>query len=299
MSKTKYAILALIIANVIWGAAAPIFKWSLESIPPFTLAFLRFGIASIILLPFVYKKLSVKGKDILPLIILSILGISVNIGFFFLGLQKAVSINAPIIGSSAPIFSIIFAFIFLREHTTRKQLVGGALGVIGVLLIIFTPSSGKIDTTIEGNLFFIIAMLSSVVSAIMLKKIIKRYNPLTTVFWSFVIGAITFIPFFSNEISHLGFLPIINTRVVVGIIFGAVFSSALAYFLQYSAIKILSIAEVGIFTYMDPVVAVLIAAPLLGEQPNSNFFVGSFLVFVGIFIAEGRIHYHPIHRLLK
>ena len=55
--------------------------------------------------------------------------------------------------------------------------------------------------------------------------------------------------------------------------------------------------EVGVFTYIDPVIAVLIAMPLLGEYPTPTFFIGSLFVFLGIFIAERRLHWHPFHRI--
>jgi len=84
---------------------------------------------------------------------------------------------------------------------------------------------------------------------------------------------------------------------VVGIIFGVFFSSALAYFLFYYGLSKISTQEVGLFTYIDPVVAILIAVPLLGEYPNLYFFLGSILIFGGIFIAENRIHWHPFHKL--
>jgi drug/metabolite transporter (DMT)-like permease len=57
--------------------------------------------------------------------------------------------------------------------------------------------------------------------------------------------------------------------------------------------------EVGIFSYIDPIVAVLIAVPLLSEYPTPLFFVGSLFVFTGIFLAEKRLHWHPFHRIRR
>src|SRR5258708_287477 len=104
LSKRQLAILALIANNIIWGAAPPIFKWSLIGIPPFTLAFLRFFIACILIFPFICKDLSIKNKDIPKLFILAVFGIVINISFFFLGLQRATSIDVSIIASAAPVF---------------------------------------------------------------------------------------------------------------------------------------------------------------------------------------------------
>lgn len=300
LSTTQKAIVALIVANFIWGAAAPIFKWSLESTPPFTLAILRFGPAVLILIPFVYKHLKVAKQHIMPLILLSLFGVTMNISFFFLGLKYTDSINAPIIASSGPIFILLFGVLFLKDKLKLKTLLGGILGLIGVIIIIVIPSIEKgFDTALLGNLFLVLAMLSTVIHAILLKKIIPNYNSLSIVFWSFLIGTIGFLPFFIGEVSQVGFLPVINTQVIVGILFGALFASLTAYFLQTWAIKKMPVEDVGLFTYMDPIVAILIAYPLLGEAPTIHFFIGSILVFLGIYIAEGRIHYHPLHLLSK
>lgn len=301
MKNTQKAILAIIVANIIWGLAAPIFKWSLEVTPPFTLAILRFGLSALIFLPFARKAgLHIKGKDILLLIILSIIGITLHISFFFIGLSFTQSINAPIIASSGPIFIILFGILFLRDKVKSKTLVGALLGLLGVLTIIVLPSIDKgFDSSIVGNIFLVIAMLTGVIYVILLKKVVKRYDAITIAFWTFLIGTIGFTPMFFDEVQRVGFLPTINIQVIAGIAFGALLSSTIAYFLQIWAMRKMSVEDIGLFTYMDPVIAILIAIPLLGEIPTAHFYIGSGLVFVGIFIAEGRIHWHPIHRLLR
>lgn len=299
MKTTRKAILALIIANLIWGLAAPIFKWSLESTPPFTLAVLRFGLSALIFLPLAKGNFSIKGKDVFTLVIMSFIG-SLHISFFFLGLENTNSINAPIIASSGPIFIILFGILFLKDKVKSKTLFGAFLGLLGVLTIIVLPSIEQgFDSSIIGNIFLVFAMFASVVYALLLKKLMKNYKVATIAFWTFLITTLGFMPMFFSEIQSVGFLPIINSQVIGGVVFGTLFSSALAYFLQMWAMKKISVEEAGLFTYIDPVAAILIAVPLLGEVPTVHFFVGSILVFLGIFIAEGRVHWHPLHRLVK
>ncbi len=298
LSTNQKAIIALIIANIIWGAAAPIFKWSLTSTPIYTLAFLRFSLGALILLPFTWRRLKIKRENIKHVVLLGILGVTINISFFFEGLRYAKSINAPIIGSSGPIFIILFGAFFLKDHIKKRTLLGALIGLIGVLIIIITPAiDSGFDTSFVGNIFFIVAMLVTVIYAIITKKIVKDYDPLTLVFWSFVIGSVGFLPMLFDQVVHVGFLPVINLRSISGIIFGVVLSSALAYSLQTWAIKKMPVENAGLFTYMDPIVAIMIAYPLLGEIPTIHFFIGSILVFLGIYIAEGRIHWHPLHKL--
>lgn len=297
LSKTQLAIIALIVANIIWGAAAPIFKWSLEDIQPMTLGFLRFAIASIIFFPFAWNR-SIEKKDILPLILLSSIGITFAIALFFYGVRLTESINVPIIGSSGPVFIILFSWVYLREKMKRKIVLGTLTALLGVLTIVLLPLlGGGIDGSIQGNLLIIASTFAGVLHIILSKKIMAKYDVLTITFWSFTIAALTFLPFFMSEELTNPSLSNIGAQGIIGVLFGGFLSSALAFYLFYWALKYFPASEVGIFAYLDPVIAILIAAPLLGELPTPLYILGSLLVFGGIFIAEGRLHYHPIHKL--
>jgi len=300
LSKKQQAVIALIITNIIWGAAAPIFKWSLQNIHPFTLAFLRFAIASAILFPFAIREVNIERKDIPQIFLLSFFGITVNISFFFLALTRTASINAPIIGSAAPLFIILASVFFLKEKLKMRVLFGACMGFIGIFLIVARPiiESG-FDSSVVGNLFLIVATIGSIIHVILTKEIDRKHKPIALAFCSFVIGAFTFLPMLTQEVAVYGFLKNLTMAGIVGIIFGGVFSSALAYFLFYWSMQNISASEAGLFTYLDPIIAVLIAVPLLGEIPTTTYIVGSLLIFGGIYTAEGRVHYHPLHLLKK
>lgn len=291
------AILALILANLIWGAAAPIFKWSFTNVEPFTMAFLRFGLSTLLLTPLVLGQMKIKKEHWLNLILLSLFGITFNISFFFLGLKIAPAINAPMIATAGPVFLLIGSFFVLKERIRPKIVFGTSLGLIGVLLIILRPMiEDGFDVSIFGNFLFVAATLSGVTHAIFTKKIAPFYSPVVLTFWSFLIGTVTFLPLFFWEIKNYGFLTNLQIPGVIGILFGVYLCSTVAYFCYHWAIKYLYAQEVGVFAYLDPIVAIIIAIPLLGELPTPIYLLGSLFVFLGIFIAEGRLPYHPLQK---
>jgi drug/metabolite transporter (DMT)-like permease len=184
-------ILALIIANVIWGMASPIFKFALTNIPPFTLAFIRFFFAGLIFLPLAlnkWQKLTV--KQWFEILLVGFFGITINISFFFLGLEKTESINVPVIASSGPVFIYLLSIMFLREKPKLKVLIGMLVALVGVLFIILSPLflDGKkfILGAIEGNLFILIAMFGSVFQTIIGRDVLRKVN-------SIQVSAITFL----------------------------------------------------------------------------------------------------------
>lgn len=298
MTQTKKAILFLILANVIWGAGFPIYKWALEIINPFAFAFIRYFLAAIIIFPFVFKSLTVVKKDIPLLILVSIIAITLQIPLLLFGLELSPSINAPIIISSSPIFMIIASALFLKDIVKPKILAGTLISLAGVLIIMFKPfTDGGFTGLVLGNALIFISMLCGIAQAIVLKKIMADNKPLTVVFWSFLIGSIPLlIPLFLYDPGFIN-SSLLNIQVLTGIIYATILSSVIGYYSFYYGVKYIKASEVGIFSYVDPLATILIAVPLLSEKITMLYILGSFLVFLGIFIAEERIHYHPIRRL--
>ena len=297
-------ILALIIANLIWGAASPIFKFSLENIPPFTLAFIRFFFAALLFIHIAFlhwQKLS--QRQFLRILVGAFFAITINIGFFFLALPKTASINAPIIGSAQPIFLFLLSIFLLKEKPHKKVFIGIIISFVGVLIIILSPlfmngdmSLSAKGSALEGNLFLVIATFGAVMNTIIFKKVLKEINFYQVTFISFLFGALNFFPLMYIELQQWSF-SLLDYRGWIGIIFGVIFSSAIAYSLYNYGISKIDAQEVGIFGYIDPIIAILIAAPLLQEYPTFYFYIGTFFVFIGIVIAEGRLHWHPFHKL--
>ena len=294
-------ILALIIANIIWGGASPIFKFALQNIPPFTLAFIRFFFAGLIFLPLAFKNFQkISKRQWFEIFLVGFFGVFVNITFFFLGLKKTESINAPIIASSGPVFIYFFSILFLKEKPRLKVFLGMVTALLGVLLIILSPillDGKKIFLgEIEGNLFIVLATLGSVFQTLFGKDLLKKVNPYFVSAFSFLSSSILFLLFVPKELISWSFFDL-NLAGWVGIIYGVFFSSAAAYFLYYYGLSKIDAQEVGLFTYIYPIAAVLIAIPLLHEFPSIYYLIGSVLVFGGIYLAEGRVHWHPVHRL--
>ena len=294
-------VLALIITNIIWGAASPIFKFALQNIPPFTLAFIRFFFAGLIFLPLAIGKWQkLTPRQWLEVLLVGFFGITINISFFFLGLQKTESINVPVIASSGPVFIYFLSILFLKEKPKIKILLGMIIALFGVLTIILSPMflDGKkfVIGAIEGNLFILLATLGTVFQAIIGHRILKKVNPFQVSTVTFLFGALTFLPFIKGEFLNWD-ISFLNINGLVGIIYGVFFSSALAYFLFYYGISKIKAQEAGVFTYLDPIAAIFIAVPLLHEYPNLFYFLGALLIFGGIYLAEGRIHWHPFYKI--
>lgn len=145
----------------------------------------------------------------------------------------------------------------------------------------------------------VIATIAAVGQTIVGKKIVSKYNPWAFTFWAFLIGAASFLPLAMYEyvkIPHL--YALLDWRGYMGIAYGAIFSSVLGYGLFAWGLSKISATDTAMFAYIDPVVGTIMGAALLHEPITLPFVGGAILIFSGIFLAERRIHYHPIRTLI-
>ncbi|MDO8657761.1 MAG: DMT family transporter [Candidatus Levybacteria bacterium] len=299
MKSKRLAILALISASIIWGLTGPIMKQTLVHVPIFTLAFIRFGAAALLLFPFVYNKLTIKKEDLPLLILCAAFGVTFNIAFFFLGLTLTSALNTGMIISTIPIVTLIFGALFLKEKITKKLIIGGIFGLLGIGIIIGKDvlQNGLYISPI-GDFIILISMFSFVIYEILSKKLFKKYHPLTITFYAFLIGSISFFPAsfyeFRNVQNWMANLPL---SAILGIIYGIFFSSLSAYSLWQWGLSKIDVSRAGFFFYLDPIASTLGAVLILSEKITEPFILGAILIFLGLFFAEGRLPYHLLVEL--
>ncbi len=300
LSKHLLALGSITLCTIIWSVDSPIYKWALQDIHPFTLAFFRFLLATIIMLPICKKSIKIKFEDFYKIVLLSITGITFVISFYYFGLSLTQSINEPIIASMLPILLIIGAMIFLHEIPKPKILIGTIISLLGVLIIIIRPiHQVTLYNSILGDICFILSILSLVCYTLLLKRFKLSYSARTLIFWIFFVATILFAPLFVLESKTTNPLAALNFRGIFGIVYGAIFSSTLATSFYNYGVKYLKTDEVGIFTYLGPIITALVALPLLHEQITFSYLLGSLFVFLGLFISEAKLHYHPFRHHLK
>lgn len=294
--EKREALLAITIAAMIWGANAPISKWTLQFISVETLAFIRFYFAFIIFYLIFRPSLKVAKKDI-PLMFLSgFIGISIHIPLLYIGLSLTGAINAAIIASSIPILTLFFSRFFLKEKISRKFMIGGILGLFGVVFIVLEPifEEGFSDN-LAGNLILLGAAVSFIVYEIISKRLTKRnYHATTITTYSYLIGFISFLPFYLMDITKNG-IYFLNSQALSGIFYILFFSSLMAIPLWQWGISKLEISRVGFFLYLDPVVAFTVAFFLLGEVVTWHMLIGALFIFIGLYIAENTLHFPHFH----
>ena len=296
--KKNQAIVYLILANVIWGATSPIMKWSVENINLYVFLFIRFFIASFLFLPLANNNLHIAKKDYGIVLAVSLSGGALTVTLLLMGLSHTASINAPVIGASGPIFLLIFASFLFHQKLRQKTIIGTLVSLLGVLIIVFQPT--PLEQTkgfFQGNIMLLLSTLSGVIHIFLLKKLINKYSLFSLNFWTSMISALSLMPFALYATYQNGFLPDIGPAGFFGLFYTIVFSSAIAFTIFAIGISKMKVNETGIFAYVAPFSAILVAVPLLGEKVTPLYLIGGLFIFLGISIVQMRIKFHPFHSI--
>ncbi len=292
------AYVLLLIAVAIWGFAGPVIKFTLSHFDPIVLLTYRFFLTSLILVPslFIFEprfwlKLShFKPIDWFYLVICGLTGTSLQLLLLFWGFDLTSSIDASLISSASPILSTLAGWWFLHDRITRREKIGLGLAFAGSLIVVIQPllDSGRIFTgSLAGNLLVVAADIVWVVYLILSKKLLRhQLSPLFITTSNFFIGllSMSIILFFTNPTLY----SLLSTpySAHLGVIYMALFSGSLAYFLFQRAQKSIETSEANIFTYLMPLFATPLAYFWLREPITLPFLTGSAIIAAGVIVSE-------------
>lgn len=285
MPKIDYKVHAgMLLVAVLYGTNYAAVKTITPSlIDPFGFLIYRVGLAGLV---FWILDLSNNQKinwsvDGIRIVGCAVLGVGINMLFFFKGLSLTSSIHGSIIMTMTPILIGLLAAVLLNERLSKKSILGLITGLIGALLIIFQANLGSSQASIKGDLFILMNALSYGAYLVVAKPILLKYKPLTLVKWFFFIGFIFILPFGFDQMNNISWREFSSTQwfSFLFVIFGV---TVIAYITNIWAMKKVSPSVVGAYIYLQPVFASILGIGFLDERLTLQTIVGAVMVFVGV-----------------
>ncbi|MEO8201441.1 MAG: DMT family transporter, partial [Gemmatimonadota bacterium] len=289
MTRHTRAILVVIALMGVWGSTFLITKTTVNEIPPFTLGAIRFLLGSIVLIPIVVARGSLKRLHRpFPVASVALLGLIGIAGF------SAAFNNAMLLGSVTQ-GSLIFAMVpaavavasvlFLHERLSSRRITGIALSIIGVVIVV---SFGRPGATAPNPVAGALCMLGAVITWATYTVIAKRLadvDPIVVTAGASLVGALVLLPMAIWELSTRPF-PNPTFAGWMGALFLGVVASGLAYAVYSWALKELDASLVGTLVNLDPIVGVLSAVLILGESLAGWQILGGFAALAGMWLAS-------------
>ena len=271
-----------------------------------SLGFLRYGLASLLIIPFLLslepKEKKIKLEHLPQLVLGGLLIAAINIAFFYLGLQRTTAIDASVLELTIPILSVLGGWWFLKEKIYAANLFGivisllGALSIIGIPLLFFGNFSTK---QLTGNLLIICSAITFVIGTMILKKMLKIYKPIVITAVIFLVATVAFaVPALMEYLNNPNWVLGVSILGIFCLIYITVLSSICAYFLILWGLTKIPISHANLIQYVEPAIAASLAVPLLGERISFSFIIGTCLVVLGVYWGTlgKEDHHHSNHK---
>lgn len=289
MNSRKFALFALFMVQLLYGLNYTIAKVVINEnyIKPFGFVLLRVTGATLLfwIISFFLPKQKIEKKDFIKLFVAAIFGVVINMLFFFKGLEFTSPIHASAIMTVTPIIILVLSAYLLKEKVTSLKIVGVTLGLIGALILTIYGKSGRAGDNVPlGNLLIFLNAISYSIYVILIKKLTAKYHPFAFIKWLFLFGLIVLIPFGYSELQEVqwqSFTPKI-TYSVIFVIVGATFGT---YLLNPLALNKLKASTVGIFIYLQPVIAGLFALYVGADFIDALKICAMLLIFTGVYLV--------------
>ncbi len=288
MNDKQKAFLSIFLYALLSGAMAAVTKVGLSQIPPFSFAFVRFFFASLIVLPFVWRKRRFLINDFKILGPFSIFA-TLNIIFFVLGIKLTTANISQILYAVIPIVVGLLTHFISREKISFKKTVGIVIGFVGTFLVLFLPvleKGGKFSGDLMGNILLALAVVSFSGYIMLSKKAQKTHSPFHIVSIFIILTTIALFPFFIFEsISRYGWWSGISINSIFSISYVVLAGTIFTYLLNQYSIKHGGTVFASMAFYLSPLFGFLVAFFLLGEQLTTGLVVGGILALLGVYIA--------------
>ena len=286
--------LTLAAVTMIWGGTFVAGRFLSGSLSPLFTASLRFLLASVALLGFLWiariPLARPTPRQWLQLSLLGLFGIFFYNLCFFYGLQYINASRASLIVALNPAVIGLASWLLFKERLGRAKVAGIATCITGAGLVIVSRDPRLLAVTPDawiGDLLIFGCVLSWGVYSLFSRGLNQSIGPLQTVTFSVLIGSgmLWALAMLRGEVSGAALINL-GTAQWLSLIYLGVFGSALAYIGYYDGIRKIGATRSGVFIALNPLTAVVLGALLLGEQLTLSMCLGGGLVLVGIYLCN-------------
>lgn len=282
--------LLLTLTSLFWAGNMVMSRGLREDLPPVGLAFWRWTIALLCVLPLALPHLRQQWpllrKAWKALLFLGVLGIGCYNTLSYVAVQYTTATSATLLNSFIPVATLALAFLLFKRPLGRMEVCGVVVSLLGVALLISRgePSSLLALGLNVGDLWMLGAVLAWSLYTVGLQWRPAGVDPMLLLASLIVIGLLLMAPLYLWELAQ-GRVMRLHTGSLAGILYAGVVAAFLGVLLFNRALAMVGPAVGSLFIHLQPVFAALLSILLLGEYPQGYHFAGMALVLAGIWLT--------------
>lgn len=283
--------LLLLLMILIWGSNFSIVKVALRDFPEVPFNAMRMVVATIIYMAMLRvtkdderPRTEITRSDWIQLLLLGIVGTFLY-QFCFVGSVRRTSVaNGSLIIGTSPIVISLMSALAGHERIRPLRWVGVVIAMLGLYFVVGHGADFSADT-VRGDLLMMAGVLCWATYSVASQPILRRHSPLVVIALTFSMGGTMYVLFMTpillqfewSTVSAFSWLLMISS---------AVLALNLSYWIWYTGLKKLGGSRTSMYSYLTPVVAMMVAAIWLGEPISGNQIAGASAIFAGLLITR-------------
>jgi drug/metabolite transporter (DMT)-like permease len=287
-----YPYALLLLANLFWASNWVIGRGIHEIFPPVALSFWRWTVALIVLAPLALPRLKGQWPIVRErwrfFLLLGATGIAIPQCITYIGLNYTTAVNGSLLTAGNPFVMVLFAWLFDRQVTTPRQLIGLTLSFLGVVSVV---AHGSLQTLLEfrfnpGDLLVVLSIPIWCVYSVLLRRRPREIDGLGFLFLLVPIGLVTLAPAFAFEEIFIR-TPQWSWPVAATVIYIGISASAGSYMLWNRGVELIGANRAAFTNPFQPMFATALAILLLGEEFHLYHAIGFAVIISGWYLTSG------------
>ena len=281
--------LLLTVPPLLWAGNAIVGRLVRDAVPPMTLNLLRWSIALLILLPLGRAILRREGglwQDWRRYSMLGLLGVGLYNSLQYLALQTSTPINVTLVAAGMPVWMLLVGALFFKISVRRKQVVGAALSIAGVLLVLSRGEWQQLMAMrlVAGDLYMILATIAWSFYSWMLMQ--PKDRPQIRADWAaFLLGQVVYGVLWSGLFAGAEWASgprqiEWSWKVAAALLYVAAGPAIIAFRCWGAGVQRAGPTIGAFFINLTPLFAALMSSAFLGEPPHL-YHIAAFGLIVG------------------
>ena len=291
MSRHRFTRLdaLLVLVIIAWGANLSVIKVALREFPGQSLNALRMILAAAAFLVVLARTSPATTRGIARadwrrVAFLGVVGGTLYQLLFLAGVPRTSVANAGLIFGLSPVVISLMSAAVGHERLPWTRWAGGALSVVGLYFVVGhgVDFSGQ---TLRGDLLMLGGVLCWATYSVASQPILKRHSPLIVIALTFSVGAMLYVVVMTPILANVDWRSISAFSWFL-MLSSAVLALNVSYWIWYTGLKRLGGSRTSVYSYLTPIVAIIVAAIWLGEPISFNQVAGAAAIFAGLIITR-------------
>ncbi len=282
---------ALLLMVLIWGSNFSVVKVALRDFPEIPFNAMRLLIGSAVFLGVIWwqrdserQQAPLSRTDWLQLLFLGAVGTFLYQLCFVGGVRRTSVANGSLIVGCSPILIALLSAWAGHERIKPVRWVGVFLALGGLYLVVGRGAELS-SQTLYGDALMLAGVSCWAVYSVASQPILKRHSALTVIGLTFSIGAAIYVVMMVPVLLRVDWSAI-SAQSWGLMVASALLALNLSYYIWYTGLKKLGGSRTSVYSYLTPVVAMVVAAAWLSEPISANQVAGAGAIFTGLLITR-------------